>query len=265
MAFCRATSVMRSGRSVGRHRQAVTAASLVPGGGPPQDLQQPVGTTGPALAALRQHRRDERGARYAAIRRLHQDGVPPRHIAPTVLGMSQRAVERWLAAGGAPEHRRPAMASMLGPVPGSARALLGCRLPQGNPPLARDPGGGFPGQRPDCCAVGGAAPRSSVARPSPLEARISGGSPTVTATLCAWLLGCERDKVSASQRDVVDRITAAVPALGVAADRRGGSPPMSGDPRRQQTSTPGSPPPARANWQASLRASPVISMPFAEP
>lgn len=202
--------------AVGRHRQAVTAASLVPGGGPPQDLQQPVGTTGPALAALRQHRRDERGARYAAIRRLHQDGVPPRHIAPTV-GMSQRAVERWLAADGAPEHRRPAMASMLDPF----RAQLercwdaGCR--KATLLWHEIRAEGFRGSVRTVARW--AARRRAAALPGPVHSRR--GSAVVrppSQRRCAWLLGCERDKVSASERDVVDRITAAVPALGVAAD-----------------------------------------------
>jgi transposase len=35
---------------------------------------------------------------------------------------------------------------------------------------------------------------------------------------CAWLLGCEQDKITAEERDIVRRITTAVPALGIAAD-----------------------------------------------
>jgi transposase len=34
---------------------------------------------------------------------------------------------------------------------------------------------------------------------------------------CAWLLGCEPDEVSAEERDLVHRITAAAPALGIPA------------------------------------------------
>jgi transposase len=55
---------------------------------------------------LRQQRRDERHERYAEIFRLRQAGQSPRQIAPKT-GMSVRTIERWLAAGGEPEHRRP--------------------------------------------------------------------------------------------------------------------------------------------------------------
>jgi transposase len=58
------------------------------------------------LERLRQGRRDQRRERHEEIRRLHQAGMSPRQIAPR-LGLSVRTVERWLAAGGEPEHRRP--------------------------------------------------------------------------------------------------------------------------------------------------------------
>lgn len=57
------------------------------------------------LERLRQDRRDQRRERHEEIRRLHRAGMSPRQIAPR-LGLSVRTVERWLAAGGEPEHRR---------------------------------------------------------------------------------------------------------------------------------------------------------------
>ncbi|MDO9714039.1 ISL3 family transposase [Paracraurococcus lichenis] len=103
--------------AIGRHRGAVAAALTVvdtPPGTPAQEAPRVIGTTGPTLDALRRQRSDERQARYTAMRRLHEESVPARLIAPA-LGMSQRTVERWLTAGGAPEHRRPPVASMLDP------------------------------------------------------------------------------------------------------------------------------------------------------
>nr|WP_244561516.1 transposase [Ensifer aridi] len=58
------------------------------------------------LERLRQDRREQRRERHEEIRRLHRAGMSPRQIAPR-LGLSVRTVERWLAAGGEPEHRRP--------------------------------------------------------------------------------------------------------------------------------------------------------------
>lgn len=40
--------------------------------------------------------------------------MSPRQIAP-VVGMSEGSVERWLVGGGAPEHRRSPVESMLDP------------------------------------------------------------------------------------------------------------------------------------------------------
>jgi transposase len=102
--------------AVGRHREAITTATaaVVCDGAATPEAPRVVGTTGPALDALRRQRREQRRACYAAMQRLHEEGVPPRLIAPAI-GMSQRTVERWLTAGGAPEHRRPPVASLLDP------------------------------------------------------------------------------------------------------------------------------------------------------
>lgn len=60
--------------------------------------------TSTKLDGLRRSRRNQRSQLYAEILDLRQAGLPPREIAPRI-GISVRTVERWLAAGGEPEHR----------------------------------------------------------------------------------------------------------------------------------------------------------------
>jgi hypothetical protein len=64
------------------------------------------------LNALRRSRRSHRSSLYVEILDLRAAGLSPRGIAPRI-GMSVRTVERWLAAGGEPEHRRPPADSVL--------------------------------------------------------------------------------------------------------------------------------------------------------
>ncbi len=67
---------------------------------------------GVELDRIRYANRHHREERWEEIRRLHDQGVPPKLIAP-MLGMSRRSVERWLAAGGAPDHARPRTPTLL--------------------------------------------------------------------------------------------------------------------------------------------------------
>lgn len=90
-----------------RHRRAIRHAArgiagAVERAAPPDELA----VSGTKLERTRQANRHHREERFAEIRRLRDQGVPPKLIAP-VLGMSRRSVERWLAADGAPEHARP--------------------------------------------------------------------------------------------------------------------------------------------------------------
>ncbi|MDA9442732.1 transposase [Bradyrhizobium sp. CCBAU 51745] len=64
------------------------------------------------LDQLRRKRRSDRRSHYAKILDLRANSLSPREIAPKI-GMSVRTVERWLAAGGEPEHRRPRAHSVL--------------------------------------------------------------------------------------------------------------------------------------------------------
>lgn len=95
--------------AVGRHRKAVSAAgkamtSEMAG----NDDAKP----SPKLDCLRRSRRNQHSELYAEILQLREAGLSPRQIAPRI-GMNVRTVERWLAAGGEPEHRRPPSRSVL--------------------------------------------------------------------------------------------------------------------------------------------------------
>jgi transposase len=205
--------------AVGRHRTAVTAvlaAEGAPVSTPAQGTPRVVGTTGPALDALRRQRSDERQARYTALRRLHEEGVPARLIAPA-LGLSQRTVERWLAAGGAPEHRRPPVASVLDPFRSflEQRWATGCHNARLLWQEIRDQG--FAGSFQTVARW--AARRRAGTLPDP--AALTAGAVVTrrpSRRRCAWLLGGEPDTLSAEERDLVGRIAAAIPALGTAAD-----------------------------------------------
>jgi transposase len=94
--------------AVGRHRKAVRAAGTDWSAelGDMKSAPQSPSETDAGRDDLRQLRRNERRDRYAEILHLRQAGLSPRQIAPRI-GMNVRTVERWLAAGGEPEHHRP--------------------------------------------------------------------------------------------------------------------------------------------------------------
>ncbi|MGY6498077.1 MAG: helix-turn-helix domain-containing protein [Microcella sp.] len=73
---------------------------------------EPPANTSPKLECLRRSRRHQCSELYSEILQLRASGMTPRQIAPR-MGMSVRTVERWLAAGGEPEHRRPPTRSVL--------------------------------------------------------------------------------------------------------------------------------------------------------
>jgi transposase len=101
--------------AVGRHRKAVSAAGKAMASemaGNAEAEPEPPVETSPKLNCLRQSRRNQRSEFYAEILQLREAGLSPRQIAPRI-GMNVRTVERWLAAGGEPEHRRPPSRSVL--------------------------------------------------------------------------------------------------------------------------------------------------------
>jgi transposase len=99
--------------AAGRHRGAIRqSARAVAATIPAQEPSGEPAIAGTRLGRLRHANRRHREERYEEIRRLRDQGIPPKVIAPT-LGMSRRSVERWLAAGGAPDHARPPMPTLL--------------------------------------------------------------------------------------------------------------------------------------------------------
>lgn len=101
--------------AVGRNRKAVSAAGkamMAEMAGNDDARPEPTVETSPKLDCLRRSRRNQRSDLYAEILQLRVAGLSPRQIAPRI-GMNVRTVERWLAAGGEPEHRRPPSRSVL--------------------------------------------------------------------------------------------------------------------------------------------------------
>lgn len=94
--------------AVGRHRQFIKTAGQAVAkikNGRPAECSEAERAGSTKLEALRETRRVTRHDSYAEIRRLRDQGMSPGTIAPHV-GMQKRSVERWLAAGGEPEHHR---------------------------------------------------------------------------------------------------------------------------------------------------------------
>ncbi|WP_446471735.1 helix-turn-helix domain-containing protein [Bradyrhizobium australafricanum] len=71
-----------------------------------------VSAPAPGLAQLRADRRATRRERWHEICRLRAQGCPTSGIGK-LLGVDRRTVQRWLAAGGEPEHSRPHKPSHL--------------------------------------------------------------------------------------------------------------------------------------------------------
>lgn len=96
--------------AIGRHRKAVRLAGVaamneIAAGSheaPEHPSQKPT-----SLQSLRHQRKLQRRDLYEEVMRLRDAGITSaRQIAPQVC-MSVRTIERWLAAGGEPEHHRP--------------------------------------------------------------------------------------------------------------------------------------------------------------
>ena len=204
--------------AVGRYRKAITTAADAVAAGVHEEpgAAQVREAAGTKLEALRRDRRRERCDRYATIRRLRDAGLPPRLIAPRV-GMSQRSIERWLTAGGEPDHRRPPVTTLIDPF----RPYLEQRWHEGCHSAAalwrEVKAQGFTGSfntvarwatlRREPCTPSLAthvAPAASWRAPSRRR--------------CAWLLGLAPDKLTASEQNFIAHLAAAAPALAVAAD-----------------------------------------------
>ncbi len=100
---------------VGRHRRAVAAAGQAVAMAKSKQCakrSEAARASPTTLDMLRQARRNACHDIHAEICRLRDQGLTPSHIAP-IVGMDKRSVQRWLAAGGEPEHRRPPARSHL--------------------------------------------------------------------------------------------------------------------------------------------------------
>jgi transposase len=200
--------------AVDRHRGAVSTAGGIERSSPDERGLHKAPVRSPGVDGLRSERRQARAERYAAISRLHADGLIPKQIGSS-LGMSQRSVERWLAAGGEPEHRRPPVASLVDPF----RPYLDKRWREGcqnTRQLWREiVADGFKGSFATlarwAAPLRSAGPTgSSVSPPTPSAA------PRPSRRRCAWLLGRERDDLTAAEQSYIERVTAAAPALATA-------------------------------------------------
>ena len=178
--------------AVDRHRAAVTAAASAVAEAASKDQPPPAPDVGGTrLSALRQARREGRAESYAMVRQLHEEGVPPRLIAPRV-GMSQRSVERWLRAGGEPEHRRPPVAGLVDPFRTylERRWQEGCRNAADLWREIRDQG--FTGSLNTLRRW--AEPHRTPHEPAPVAAVPRSAPPSTSPNTpsqrrCAWLLG----------------------------------------------------------------------------
>ena len=96
--------------AVGRHRKAVRLAGVAAMNefaAEGYDDQEHPSQKQTSLQSLRQLRKLQRRDLYEDVMRLRDAGIlSPRQIALQV-GMSVRTIERWLVAGGEPEHHRP--------------------------------------------------------------------------------------------------------------------------------------------------------------
>ena len=205
--------------AVDRHRTAVAGAARVVAANAykQQQVEQAPQAAGTKLEVLRRERRDHRCDRYAGIRRLHKKGVTPRLIAP-VVGMSQRSVERWLVAGGEPEHRRPPMTTLVDPFRPylERRWKEGCRTAAA---LWREiTEQGFAGSLNTVARWAAPHRRSPTPRPGVPAARAAAAWPAPSRRRCAWLLSLEPDQHSAEEQAFVAHLTAVAPGLAVVAE-----------------------------------------------
>ena len=161
----------------------------------------------PSRDGLRRLRRTERCERYQEILNWRQAGLSPRQIA-TRIGMSVRTIERWLTAGGEPEHRRrPARQTCINPF----RDYLDQRLRDGqhNGALlwAEIRRHGFAGSR--ATLYRWLATRRS--RPAPEAPLLQWRPPSRRG--CAWLLSKEPSALDENTRCYLHHLFEHAPGL----------------------------------------------------
>jgi len=205
-----------------RHRRAIrhaarTVAGSVQSAAPPRESA----VLGTNLDRTRQANRRHREERFAEIQRLHDQGVPPKLIAP-VLGMSRRSVERWLAADGAPEHARPRMPTRLDGFHAylERRWREGCRNAVHLHRELTERGCGASVQTVGRWARGHRL-RDPSGEPVPAaitEATITAAWKPPSGRRCAWLLTQPADHLTPEERSFVAGLAITAPDLVRAAD-----------------------------------------------
>jgi transposase len=198
---------------VDRHRAAIslaadTVAALDPA------CEGPVPSRETRSDARQRERREQRRERYTEIRRMSDEGTPPRQIA-LVLGISQRTVKRWLAAGGEPDHRHPAMPTLIDAFRSDLEQLWqqGCHNAAA---LWREiKQRGFDGSRNTIARW--AAARRGAAAPGPKRAQRRQWR-TPSRRQCAWLLSADPATLEGQPSAFVQQLRQAAPALAIAAD-----------------------------------------------
>jgi transposase len=203
--------------AVSRHRKTVKAAAaavaavLFPG---PETVAMPKQTR---LEAVRRFRREHRRDRYGEIRRLHESGVPPCLIAPG-LGVSKRTVERWLAAGGEPQHRRPPGVRLLTPFEAhlDRRWQEGCRNAAELHRMVASRG--FVGSIQTVRRWAASRRVSQPANAAIQAAQATAAWPPPSHRRCAWLLGMEADRIAGTERMFIEKLIQIAPALAAASD-----------------------------------------------
>jgi transposase len=203
--------------AVGRHRTAIgivaqaVSAAPEPAAG---SLAEPKKTK---LDALRRERRKQRRDCYAEIRRMREGDVPPRLIAP-MAGMSKRTVERWLAAGGEPEHHRPPVPTLIDPFRSDLdqRWQEGCRNAAA---LWREiKQQGFTGSFNTVARWAASRRTSEEPIPDIVKARRMTRWQVPSRRECAWLLTADPTTLADKPRIFIERLRQAAPALARAAD-----------------------------------------------
>jgi transposase len=193
--------------AVGRHRGAVSAAVKSMTG-----TQARLPPAAPGLARLRTGRKSARRERWEEICRLRAQGHPVSHIAG-LTGISQRTVQRWLAAGGEPEHIRPSSSShLLAPYEDwlESRWQAGCQVGQ---QLWRDlKEHGYRGSR-NSIARWAARRRARDNLQTTAEQPTRTGWKAPSRRRCAWYLSRDPGQIDADARAFLHHLYAQAPEL----------------------------------------------------
>lgn len=199
---------------IGRHRKALALAQEALKADVGRRADHEVQASETTLDALRARRRRDRREVYAEIHRLRTQGLTPSAIAPTV-GMDKRTVQRWLAAGGEPDHRRPPVHStVIDPFRDYLvqRWQDGCQVGE---QLWKDiRARGFTGSR-VTVARWAAAYRTA---PCPQLKPATNGRKPPSRRRCAWLLSKDRERLDQGEQLYIDRLFEVAPELAIVND-----------------------------------------------